>query len=84
MWLELGRTILRKKSQLLVCFSSSLGILIVYVKKKGRKKESLVEVFKKIKIRKFFNLLSCYVCVRKNIIALPFVLFLLVVLLFWL
>ena len=64
---------LRKKSQFLVCFSSSLGVLIVYVKKKGRKKESLVEVFKKIKVRKFFNLLSCYVCVRKNILTLPFV-----------
>ena len=50
MWLELGHTGLRKKSQLLVCFSSSLGILIVYVKKKGRKKESLVEVFKKSRL----------------------------------
>ena len=43
-----------KKSQLLVCFSSSLGIPIVYIKKKWRKKESLVEVFKKIKVRKLF------------------------------
>ena len=84
MWLELGHTGLRMKNQLLVCFSSSLGVLIVYVKKKGRKKESLVEVFKKIKVRKFFNLFSCYVCVRKNILTLPFVFFLLVVLLFWL
>ena len=62
-----------KKSQLLVCFSSSLEVLIMYVKKKMRKKESLVEVFKKIKVRKFFNLLSCYVCVRKNILTLLFV-----------
>ena len=45
----------------------------MYVEKKGRKKESFVEVFKKIKVRKFFNLLSCYVCVRKNILTLPFV-----------
>ena len=36
----------------MVCFSSSLGVLIVYVKKKLRKNESLVEVFKKIKVRK--------------------------------
>ena len=41
-----------KNSQTLVCFSSSLGVLIVYVKKKWREKESLVEVFKKIKVRK--------------------------------
>ena len=39
-------------SQLLVCLSSSLGVLIVYVKKKWGEKESLVEVFKKIKVRK--------------------------------
>ena len=43
---------LRKKSQLLVSLSSYLEALIVYVKKKWRKKESLVEVFMKIKIRK--------------------------------
>ena len=24
-------------------------------------------------VRKFFNFLSCYVCVRKNILTLPFV-----------
>ena len=47
----------------------------MYVKKKGGKKESLLEVFKKIKVRIFFNLISCYVCVRKNILTLPFVFF---------
>ena len=45
----------------------------MYVKKKGRKKESLIEVFKKIKVRILFNLISCYMCVRKNILTLPFV-----------